>query len=208
MAMAKEREIQLMTLIANGDERAFRELYDLYYTPLTVYANRIVGDLDIALDIVQNIFVGLYSERERMLQISSIRSYLYQSVHNHSLNEIKHQKIVQKHQQETLKNASSQKANNVNITEDVHEGTNTLDDATPEELIEYAELQSKIEQAISSLPSQCQLVFRMSRMEEKTNDEIAAELNLSKRTVETQISKALKRLRDVLLSIFIAIAML
>lgn len=208
MAMAKEREIQLMTLIANGDERAFRELYDLYYTPLTVYANRIVGDLDIALDIVQNIFVGLYSERERMLQISSIRSYLYQSVHNHSLNEIKHQKIVQKHQQETLKNASSQKANNVNITEDVHEGTNTLDDATPEELIEYAELQSKIEQAISSLPSQCQLVFRMSRMEEKTNDEIAAELNLSKRTVETQISKALKRLRDVLLSIIIAIAML
>ncbi|MCQ2200739.1 MAG: RNA polymerase sigma-70 factor [Bacteroidales bacterium] len=206
--MAKEREIQLMTLIANGDERAFRELYDLYYTPLTVYANRIVGDLDIALDIVQNIFVGLYSERERMLQISSIRSYLYQSVHNHSLNEIKHQKIVQKHQQETLKNASSQKANNVNITEDVHEGTNTLDDATPEELIEYAELQSKIEQAISSLPSQCQLVFRMSRMEEKTNDEIAAELNLSKRTVETQISKALKRLRDVLLSIIIAIAML
>lgn len=208
MAMAKEREIQLMTLIANGDELAFRELYDLYYTPLTVYANRIVGDLDIALDIVQNIFVGLYSERERMLQIGSIRSYLYQSVHNHSLNEIKHQKIVQKHQQETLKSASSQKANNVNLTEDINEGSNTLDDATPEELIEYAELQSKIEQAISSLPSQCQLVFRMSRMEEKTNDEIAAELNLSKRTVETQISKALKRLREVLLSILIAIAML
>lgn len=208
MAMAKDREIQLVSLIANGDEQAFRELYDLYYTPLTVYANRIVGDLDIALDIVQNLFVGLYSERGRISQISSIRSYLYQSVHNHCLNEIKHQRVVRKHQQETLDSAASQKANNVNITEDVNEGANSLDDATPEELVEYAELQSKIEQAISSLPSQCQLVFRMSRMEEKTNDEIAAELNLSKRTVETQISKALKRLREVLISILIAIAML
>lgn len=206
--MAKEREIQLMTLIADGDERAFRELYNLYYTPLAVYANRIVGDLDVALDIVQNLFVGLYSERQRMPQISSIRSYLYQSVHNLSLNEIKHQKIVRKHQQDTLKDATSQKANNANITEDNNEGANSLDNATPEDLVEYAELQSKIEQAISSLPTQCQLVFRMSRMEEKTNDEIAAELNLSKRTVETQISKALKRLREVLLSILIAIAML
>ncbi len=71
-----------------------------------------------------------------------------------------------------------------------------LEGMDSEELMIQSELEEKIYYSISQLPDQCQLIFRMNRFEGKKNQEIAEELNISKRTVETQMSKALKRLRE------------
>ncbi|MDO4462062.1 MAG: RNA polymerase sigma-70 factor [Bacteroidia bacterium] len=210
MVYTVDKDSKLITLIAQGDESAFRELYDNYYTQLSVYANKILADIDVSLDIVQSIFVDIYSERQKLTSVGSIRSYLFQSVHNRCLNELKHQKVVQRHQKRTLQERGMKLSNGQSTmtnNEDTIAPDMTLD-FTPEELMEYAELQHKIEQAIAQLPSQCQRIFRMSRIEDKSNDEIAEELGISKRTVETQISKALKHLRDTLLPILIVLAML
>ncbi|MCQ2236293.1 MAG: RNA polymerase sigma-70 factor [Bacteroidales bacterium] len=210
MAYTVDKESRLTTLIAQGSESAFRELYDNYYTQLSVYANKILDDLDVSLDIVQGIFVDLYSEREKLTSVGSIRSYLYQSVHNRCLNELKHQKVVQRHQKETLqeKGVKMESAGATISDNDESAASDMTLDFTPEELMEYAELQNKVEEAIAALPAQCQRIFRMSRMEEKTNDEIAAELGISKRTVETQISQALKQLRENQLPLLIVLTIL
>lgn len=213
MSTAKTKDTKLAALIAQGNEAAFRELYDIYYSQLSLYANRILNDIDLSVDIVQTIFVDLYAERSKLPQIGSLRSYLFQSVHNRCLNELKHLKIVRKHQQETIsENTAPRSASSSSLSEDENESCLSLVDFTPEELMEYAELQCKIEDAISALPEQCQRIFRMSRINEMTNDEIAIELGLSKRTVETQISKALKELRKALrttlLPLLIALSML
>lgn len=210
MATVNAKDIKLAALIAEGNEAAFRELYDIYYTQLSVYANKILNDIDLSLDIVQNIFVDLYAERTKLPHIASLRSYLFQSVHNRCLNEIKHQKIVRRHQQETLsENSTAAQASTASaMPENDDERASSHLDFTPEELIEFAELQCRIENAISALPDQCQRIFRMSRIDEMTNDEIAVKLGISKRTVETQISKALKELRKTVLPLLIAIAIL
>ncbi|MCF0191614.1 MAG: RNA polymerase sigma-70 factor [Marinilabiliaceae bacterium] len=185
---ARDEERKMVRLVAEGNEEAFQWIFNRYYAPLALFASKILdGDDDSAIDIVQNVFVALFQQRKSLQKIDNIRSFLYQSVRNRTLNEIKHLKVVRGFQEYEL--AAS------NITPDGDQSTELLG---PEELMEYVELQDRIERAIESLPGQCQRIFRMSRMEEMSNDEIALKLNLSKRTVETQISKALKILRQIL----------
>ena len=109
----------------------------------------------------------------------SLKSFLYQSVRNRALNEIKSKQIKNRHHEMIL----------VGSSESNHETDN---------LIQEAELEIRIVQAVALLPAQCKRIFEMSRVEGLSNTEIAESLQLSKRTVETQISKALKALREQL----------
>lgn len=166
---------ELLQLIATGDERAFRVLFDRYYTPLSIYALRMLNDEEMAIDVVQSFFVALY-EQSKTLSVSNARSFCYQSVHNRCLNELKHQKVRSAFAERTQATAE-------------HPTSNIEDN------IYAAELEARLTAAINQLPSQCQNIFKMSRFEGLTNDEIAIRLDISKRTVETQISKALQELR-------------
>lgn len=175
-------------LSKNNDEKAFRTLFDRYFTQLSVYANRIVEDEDTAVDIVQSLFVRIYEQRHD-LKISSPRSFLYQSVHNHCLNELKHRKVHTNY----TKFASPS----------FETSTNNVDD-----LIRQSELEARLAHAINQLPPQCRRIFEMSRFDYICNADIAEQLGISKRTVETQITKALQILRKLLGDLFVTIALL
>ena len=175
-------ENELLVGLANGEEEAYQELFKRFYEPLCYFANRYLQDLDQSQDLVQELMSYLYENRDRIVVSTSLKAFLYRSVTNRSLNQIKKDKRQDENHREIAYHAES---------------TNFHD------LMEISELQARINQLISELPPQCERIFRMSRMEHLSNQEIADELNISKRTVETQISKALKVLRNSLKIIII-----
>lgn len=176
----KNEEINIIEGIRSGEESAFRQLFGLYYTSLVMFARKYLADMEAARDIVQEFFVQLYESHESLSINTSLKSYLYSSVRNRCLNYIKHSKVREKHSQ---------------IVKDNGNGF----DQEIEEKIDASELETRIFTIVSSLPDQCRHIYTLSRAEGKSNREIAEELGLSVRTVETQISKALKVLRDSLL---------
>jgi RNA polymerase sigma-70 factor (family 1) len=164
--------------IRSGRERAYEQLFAEYYRPLSLFAVRFVGDLETGKEIVQDLFVSLYENRKSILITTSLRSYLYQSVRNRCLNHLKHIQVDRKHLDNLkLKQESS---------EDLHAA------------MEKTELECRIFQIVSDLPPRCREIFTKSRVNGMKNKEIAELLDISVRTVETQISNALKVLREKL----------
>jgi RNA polymerase sigma-70 factor (family 1) len=168
---------QLAAAISKGDKNAFEQLFVRYYARLVVFAGRFVDDDDTARELVQDVFVAFFEKRESIAIHTSLKSHLYQSVRNRCLNHIKRERLVNSHHQTIYLN-------------------NRDDEAYFESSIEQTELEAQIFGLIKALPQKCREVFEMSRFEGIKNDDIAEKLQISKRTVETQISKALKFLRD------------
>ena len=161
--------------IRAGNPSIFQVIFNEYYPVLTVFARKFLADHDMAKEVVQDMFVQFYEKRESLNIQTSLKSYLYQSVRNGCLNMIKQDKTHQKHHEEILKSGQ----------EDI-EWTDQM---------EQAELEQKVYNIIADLPPRCRQVFLLSRQEDLSNREISEKLNISIRTVETQISKALKILR-------------
>jgi RNA polymerase sigma-70 factor (ECF subfamily) len=162
----------LVDRLKSGEFSSYEALFNTFYIPLTSFAHRLVKDAEISKDIVQNVFIKIHQHRESLVVQSDFRSYLYKAVYNESLNELA-------------------KINNREKREFVY-----LQEA---EAFHYAEAENekayKIYQAIDKLPVKCRKIFLMSRIHGQKNNEIAVELGLSIRTVETQISLALKSIR-------------
>lgn len=175
---------QLLQGIYEGQEEAYRKLFYTYFEPLTFYANRYLHDLDASRDMVQEVMSHIFETRSTLQINESLKSFLYRAVANRSLNVLKHEEVKTRHHA-IIKERSG--------------------DYTDEDAMETSELQARINRLMDELPEACQRIFKMSRLEEKSNQEIADELNISKRTVETQISKALKTLRNALKIIVIEI---
>lgn len=180
----------LKALRADGSEIVFRELFNRYYTPLVTFASRILSASDdpyeLATDVVQNMFVSLYEHPVADVS-SSVRSLLFASVKNACLNVIKHQKVVRKFEEEAASALSDEAA----------------DSDGAESLIEQSEADAMVASALAKLPEQCRKIFIMSRFDGATNQQIADMLDISKRTVETQISNALRTLRKLLLTVIL-----
>ena len=164
--------------LKEGNIKAYESLFKQYYAALVVFAGKYVHELDVAREIVQDLFVRLYEKRHNLSIDVSVKSYLYRSVYNSCMNHIHQRNIREKH----IKTMAQEKEE-VDYPED---DMNTVD------------LQKKIFDNIEKLPAKCRQIFKMNRFEGLKNEEIAQTLNLSKRTVETQISKALKILRSKL----------
>jgi len=173
--MTQEREHILFDDIRNGNEEAFNKAFDLYYSCLCFFADKVLHDFDLSRSVVQQVFVDLWIKRDR-LQIDSLQSYLYQSVRNASLDVLKHKKAELKY----LSTLEKEESGQVN------------------DFIEEAELADRINKAIQKLPEKCREIFLLCRFEELKYAEIAARLNISVKTVEMQISIALKKLRKEL----------
>ncbi len=148
---------------------------------------RYVRDPDTAKEIVQDFFVKFYEKRQSVIIDTSLKSYLYRSVYNSCINHISYVEMRNRHH----KNIALQSENEF-----------------ADEQITVLELQHRIYECIEGLPEQCRRIFRMNRLEGLRNDQIADQLKLSKRTVETQISKALKIMRKKLADYFPVIALL
>jgi len=169
----------LIERLFNGDQTAFELLFRFYYPGLVVFARHIVPDPIEAEEIVQDFFVHLWDSRKNIQQTSSLKSYFFVSVKNRAFNYLKKEQIKEK----TLLKLKELVENDFLFQPD---------------LFVESELQQQIAKAMENLPGRTREVFMMSRFKGFSNDEIATQLELSKRTVETQISNALKILRNEL----------
>lgn len=154
-------------------ESSFRE----HYQPLTRYAHSIIKNQEEAEDAVQRLFVKFWEKRFE-LKVDNVRAYLYRATYNTCLNQVKQSKHTLNHvpEEEVQVHASEQAS----------------------DLVLGSELQEQIEQAMQVLPEKCREVFRKSRFEEKSYKEISEELNISVKTVENHIAKALRIMRSEL----------
>ncbi len=166
-------EKDLITRFKNGDQTAFELLFHFYYPGLVMYSMQFTTDRAEAEEIVQDFFVRFWQKRQQFIVSDSLKSYLFLSVKNGSLNFLKHKKIEEKYIKAMLELS----------------GQHLVFDP---DLYVASELQEKVKDAVDLLPEKCREIFIMSRFKGMKNEEIADELQLSKRTVETQISKALK----------------
>ena len=166
----------LINRLRKGEEIAYEMLFKEYYKVLTIFAAKYLKDVESSKELVQELFVHIYEKRGNLDINSSLKSYLFRSVHNRCINFINAQKIRDRY------------AEHYNKTSDIK--SNSL-----EQEVNVSELENALHTAINNLPPKCKAIFKMNRFEGLSNHEIAEKLTLSKRTVETQISKALKILR-------------
>ncbi len=158
------------------DDAAFEQLFKTHFKALHAYANVTLRDEEQAEEIVQSVFIKLWEKRELLHIDTSVKAYLYRSVHNECLNHIKHIKVKAKYEEHATYTSPGH-------TE------------SAAKLLELKELEGHIHQALSELPQQCRIIFQMSRFEELKYKEIAEQLNISIKTVENQMGKALKLMR-------------
>jgi RNA polymerase sigma-70 factor (ECF subfamily) len=161
----------------DGTSDAFRKAFDTCYESLCRYAFTIVRDFDQAEDIVQSTFMKLWEKRTSLDITTSIRSYLFRAVYNQCLNHLEHRSIKVKYDAGVKIEARR-------------------DEQQPE--IFPDELDESIRKAVDSLPPQCRSIFIMSRYEELKYSEIAERLGISVNTIQNQVCKALKLLREAL----------
>jgi len=143
---------------------------------MVAFAKKYLKDIDLAKEIVHEAFLKLWEKRDEVDTSKSVKSYLYTSVYNRSLNYIRDNKKFDKTEGKTelLERAENWDSSNQMIAD---------------------EIQAKITQTLDDLPEKCRQIFMMSRYEELKYKEIAEKLNISIKTVETQMTKALKALR-------------
>lgn len=170
---------QLIITLKAGDLTAFEMLFRTYYQPLCNYAFTFVQDRDEAEEIVQSTFLNIWEKRESLSIHTGIRPYLYAMVRNACLNVLKHEKIKQQH-------AAMEMAVAERSVESVAR------------TVMASELETKIYRAMDQLPEQCRLIFKLSRFEELKYAEIAQQLHISIKTVENQMGKALRIMREQL----------
>lgn len=185
-------EEQIVEGVKAGKDKAFRELYDVYYRRLFCIARQYLQDEFIAETIVSDVFFHLWESRKSLLIQTSLNAYLIRSVRNYSIN------YLQKNYVE--KEVS---LNNIDITSPLL----FLSDDYPLGRLMEKELAQKIHEEINALPEETRRVFILSRIEELKHEEIATKLNISVNTVKYHIKQALsilrERLKDYLISIIL-----
>jgi len=169
-------EIETIKALQQGNTLIFEGIFKNYYETLCNYANYFIKDLDEAEEIVQTTFITLWEKKSQIDIHTSVKSYLYQAIHNQCLNKIKHDQVKQAYFE------YSTHQNNI-------ESPDGYQDLVGKELNEMVTV------SINSLPPQCRTVFMLSRFENYTYTDIAVQLNLSVKTIENHMGKALRILR-------------
>lgn len=167
-----------MTEVTEINSSMLSTLFEEHYTELCRYSYTIIKRQVEAEDVIQKLFMKLWEKRNSIGRIQNIRAYLYRSAHNMSINE---QKKLNRISTSTEINKLSIRSNNDTSS-----------------TIQTQELETKIQRAMHQLPEKCREVFRLSRFEQLSYLEISERLDISKKTVENQIGKALKIMRGAL----------
>ncbi|MCG8319846.1 MAG: RNA polymerase sigma-70 factor [Cytophagales bacterium] len=164
---------ELFNMIKSDNFTAFNEVYSRYWEKLYCAAYRVLRDGDACKDILQEVFSDFWIRKEK-ISVSSLSAYLHTAVKYQVFNFLRADKISQEHLGRM--------------------GVLTSTNAT-EEMIDFRELEGLLERSIAQLPDRCRKVFQLSRDENLSVKEIAARLNISPKTVESQITKALRHLK-------------
>ena len=167
----------LVQRLRNKDKSAFEFVFRQHYRQLCGYARKYLDEVEAAEEIVQEVFVKFWEKCDTIAPDSSVKSYLYRSVHNTCLNYIKHMKVRDNYRDYVM---------------------TYMETSSYMDFSEEPKLEQKIRDAIDDLPPQCSRIFKLSRFEGLKYQEIADHLGLSVKTVEVQMGKALKVLREKL----------
>jgi RNA polymerase sigma-70 factor (ECF subfamily) len=170
---------QLITLLKEGDQDAFTELYNRYNRLLFVHAQKMLDDKEEAKDLVQELFVMLWNDRNNLNLKNNISGFLYVVIKNRILDLIAHKKVKTKYL--------------TSIKEFIDKGVEETDHRT-----RINQLNEIIEHEIAFLPPKMREVFEMSRKHRLSHKKIAEVLDLSEKTVKNHINHALKILRNKL----------
>jgi len=166
-------------MLGEGHEKAFTNFYAQYFAKLLLESDKYVKDVVIAEEIVQNVFVKIWERAVDFNEINSIKSYLYRSVINASINHLNRQKNIDEHHQKILHNFTEEEV---------------------AELDEENELIVMLYEEIEKLPPKCREIFKLNRFERLKYKEIAEKLGVAEKTVENHVGNALKILREAMLA--------
>ncbi len=178
--MANTHELDdydLLRQLSEDDEAAMEVLFKRHYALVSYSIYNLVKDPRTTEDIAQEVFMEIWKRRGSLVINTSLKAYLRRSAVNKTLNYLRDKKNWKNEELSEIQ---------LNISTE------------PGKTLETTELEQIVGQAIEQLPERCQLIFKLSRVEEKSYQEIADELNISVKTVENQIVKALRLLRDAL----------
>ena len=165
------------TSISKNHEHAlFKVLYNKYYTPLCHYANKYICDTSIAEEIVQDIFIKLWKNRKIIGLDINIKAYLYKAVYNEAINSIRRKTVENKYRQHIL-------YENKNNYYDEYNTHNT------DELFKF------VQKRMTFLPKKCSQILKLSKLGGLSYKEIASKYEMSVKSVEYYMTKALKTLR-------------
>lgn len=166
----------LFQRVINDDYSAFEKIFHSSYRYLCYYSSQLVVCRQTAEEIVDDVFCNLWRNRKKIQVSCSFRAYLITSIRNRSLDSLRKTKGVR-----------------VYVLDHAH-SVECKQSIASDSLI-YEELSSHIDQAIENLPEQCRLIFRLSREHDLSYKDIARKLNISVKTVDTQIGRALRFIR-------------
>ena len=175
--LSNNEEKFLLGQLAKGDHGSYQKLFHTYYSALCRFCVRYVRSREISEEIVQDVFIYLWEKREIINISISFKSYLYTAVRNKSINYLKLQ-LPKDQIKEDIENFEIAGTYNV------------------ESQMTFKELSQKVNEAIDLLPKKCRAIFILSRESGHTYKEIAEELGISIKTVETQMVIALRKLRE------------
>ncbi len=171
-------ELIILAKIKEGDIKAFEEIFRRYYSPLCWYAASITGTMESAEEIVEELFYVLWKNRAELQVFQSVKSYLYRSVRNEAVQYCEHQEVKERYRTSVLA------------------GDKPGYSSDPHRQMEYKELQALVQHTLQTLPQRRQQIFKMHRMKGMKYAEIATSLSLSVKTVEAEMTKTLRALRN------------
>jgi RNA polymerase sigma-70 factor (family 1) len=182
-------EKMLFQQISAGDQQAFKSIFYLYNIQLFKVVIRLTKSKVIAEEIIQELFISLWVSREHLIKVDEPSSYIYRCLFNQVSSYLK------------------KEANQERIIRAANRHGQSYSDATGQ-LVEIHETQRLIEQAIVQLPMRQNLVYRLSRQQGLSNNEIANELRVSQHTVKSHLSKAIWFIRTYLKNLALLIMLL
>ncbi len=176
---AEPSDESLVASIRAGDHAAFQSLFHRHYGSLCAFAFRCVGSAEVAEDVVQDVFMYLWRQRDILAIDGSVRGYLFSATRNAATSQMRHSRVVQR------------------TTPDV---IALFDRApiTPDRILAVSEATASLQRAIARLPERCRLIFTLQREQSMSYAEIASTLGISVKTVDVQMGRALKALRRAL----------
>lgn len=175
--MIKERFI--LAALKRSDIKAFENLFHRYYPGLCHYAGTLLKTEGLPEEIVQDVFYNIWKKRKELTIKTSLKSYMYRSVYNHAMMHLRKYKREIRLDENWAVNQAGE-------------------DAGPMEKMDEQEISSLVSATLNTLPERTRLIFTLNRMEGMTYRDIAARLSVSVKTVEANMSKALKALRSSL----------